>query len=199
MNLTRNNYPSIFVGLLAIASSVNGQVMWSGSGFTGSDPYGHNWTFYNAPEHDLPTDTSLLSIPGFGIQATNIPTGAVGLSFSFDLPVGVAVDATTIPSIGTGNATMLYNFTEGVLWESTIVGPDFVSFQPPPMEDLTFGDEFFANVLFTEPIPNGISFTATWLVPEPQSLTMLTVATLFILLVARGLSDPGLGTRSTSG
>ena len=153
-------------------------VTWTGSGQSGTDPYGQTWFYQFDP---VPT-RYYRQLPLLVPSPWQGPDQLTEFDITFTgLPAGVVVT----PSYN-GNDTQLYNGTKNDFWDATQTGADAYQFTAPAGKLLSPGDRFFAFVAFTGD-PANSAFTAHYnggtpaAVPEPSTVAPFAVAGLGLL------------------
>lgn len=164
-------------------------VTWSGTGDTGTDPYGLIWRFSS---DELQTGLDSWGIPGlgFGTLGWNGPDDLSKFDITFPkLPDGVSISAVPPATTwgGFDDSTRFSNVTDTLLWNSAFLGSNTVEFTAPDAASVLHpGDSFFVNVVFTGTVPEAdrtfISGYNTRATPEPGPLALL-----FSLLVFGGV------------
>ncbi len=179
-------FTSILFAILVVVSNsyeAAAHVVWTGSGETGTDPFGHAWRFQNSA-------TAFQNVANWGIPGRaqgileylgDVSVLAIQVEF-FNLPAGTQF------SHPISNPTMNVSpFTVSDLWTSQSPTATSVLFTPPdPGRTLDPHDQFFLFVPFDRDIDfSTISFRATYFtataVPEPSS--MIAMSTLLAALV----------------
>lgn len=150
-------------------------VAFSGSGLSGTDPFGHAW------QAKATTDgNGAWGIPGLGGGLAEYAGSETGYDFhiTFTDDEG-AIDIDPLPKEDTDifdESTQFKNVSELRLWTRMLSG-NSVSFFAPDTNGLDPGETFFLNVAFVRPIVGTLSFAAEWTddvpVPEPASLVLL--------------------------
>jgi len=178
------------VALIATAASAS-TITWSGTGQSGTDPYGHGWQFNTQANGDL-----AWGIPGLG-AGTDVWQGDDWISdfhiTFFNLPDGVEIDVNPVPTspFGFDESTRFSNVTDGALWNRSISGNHVDFWAANYITDrVDIGDEFFVNISFTGPVDTAaferIGFRAAYtMTPEPSTLA----------LAGLGLAGLGLAVR----
>jgi hypothetical protein len=154
-------------------------IVWSGAGESGADPFGTPWLFQNS-------DTAFQDVASFGLPGRAMGTtsyfgpetvSAIMLEF-FDLPAGVAL-SNFLP-VNTP-AMNVDPFSGDDLWDYSLLSTSAILFTPPTSDrTLDTQDRFFLWATFDGDIDfSTIDFRATYIisVPEPGSF-----ATLFVIV-----------------
>jgi hypothetical protein len=136
-----------------------------GDGNFGLDAFGNSWSWgttlgvSNPPT--VPAGNPSWGVPGLGFgnatygAAAGIPDAAAfSLTFAGDAPI----DGTPSPFIGGYNEYTRFEATDPlsgnqVAWTEVFTGPSTVTFFAPAGASLTFGQQFFVNVVFDTPAP----------------------------------------------
>jgi PEP-CTERM motif len=161
--------------LLAVGTAHADVIVWSGSGASGTDPFGHSWQFGTGGGGKL-----FWGIPGLG-AGTEVWAGSgtlQSMTFTVDTP-GLTIDPNPVPTGfgGFDESTRFSNTSDGALWDRSIGGAT-VTFSASTIASLLeVGQSFFVNVGFIGQVRGPIDFTVTYVtVPEPGTLVLLGVA-----------------------
>lgn len=170
------NVLGIAIVLVVLAKSSPADIIWSGAGATGQDPFGHTW---------LTSSPGIQSIANWGIPGRGLGTvlylGNVSITgveaTFFGLPNGVTILPISSPFRPFMNVTP---FSVADLWVTSIIGNTILFTPPTPIQTLDPGDRFFFHATFSAPIDvNAFSFQARYLtasnpaVPEPSSMLLM--------------------------
>jgi hypothetical protein len=164
----------LFMLVLVAPAAVQADIMFSGSGLTGTDPLGQTW---------------LTQSPGFqGVTSWGIPGRAQGIVEYLGTETIIGVEATffglpsgvTLEQAGAnfGPAMNVTPFTGADNWIPVVTGNSIVFTPPTPLQTLAPGDSFFFHATFTGQIdPDTFSFQAVYrtlprAVPEPSSVVL---------------------------
>lgn len=149
----------VVAGFALLSSPARAQtpLLWSDSGISGTDPYGHGWLYNNEGGVDA------WGVPGLnnGYAEWAGPDSLFSFSVTFtELPNGVSINT---PDAGDNAGTRLQNDRTKTYWTATTDGPNTVTFTAPTGSELSapLADGFFANVTFNGS-PAGSAFTVNY-------------------------------------
>lgn len=171
--------PAFLLVLPGIASAAT-IVAFSGSGTSGTDPFGHPWLVNTTEDGD-----GAWGIPGLGEGTLQYSGSETAYDFHitfFDSQGAIAIDALTPNPGGASGFNESTRFVAGsTLWDRFVLG-NSVSFLAPGADGLAVGESFFVNVTFLRPISGDLTFDASWTnaaeAPEPASLLLLGMGVL---------------------
>ncbi len=167
------------------ARPARADIVWLGSGESGTDPFGAPWLFQNS-------DTAFQGVTSFGMPGRAMgqtrydgTESVLVVQFEFfDLPTGVVL-SDFLP-VNTP-AMNVEPFLAADLWQYTFPTPTTIRFTPPTADrTLDPMDRFFLFAPFTDDVNFAtVNFRATYFtsIPEPGTGSMLAV---LIPLVAVG-------------
>ena len=167
---------AMVVGLIFHCVPAMGDILvtFSGSGTSGTDPYGNPWVLNLSSDI---RDTYMWGIPGYG-KGTIPWNGPVAIAdFHVTFNEGWLVDENPVPTnpFGLDSSTRFSDTTKGVLWNRSISGStvDFVA--AGLTDELSINDQFFVNVHFlpltADNAESTFGFTASY-TTIPESATM---------------------------
>ncbi len=173
------------IGLLAQTACAD--LIWSGAGQSGTDPFGDQWLTQNGGFQSVTNWGMPGRSKGTAPFQGNVAVSEIDVTF-FGLPAGVTVMNQPVASYQpTFNVTP---FVVGDLWTYSISGNTVAFFPPPTSHVLNPGDRFFYYVPFTATVDfSTFHFQVTYnSVPEPAGVVLMLAGAL--LLGVRMLRSP---------